>query len=98
METGAPVVFGWRLFNLPCFQHHETRFISIDLSLCEACGGCVDACPRGVLGMVALFNHYHVHVDRASKCRGCYQCMETCPQIAIQPRAKRPDTGRRPRG
>lgn len=70
--------------------HHRTRFVEFDLRRCQACGRCVEACPRQVLGMVAFFRHRHVHVDHADRCRGCRACAAACPHDLVH----RLDSGR----
>jgi ferredoxin len=75
-----------RLFHLPFPRHNKTVFVEIDTSRCLACRQCVDACPHGVLGIIAFFRHRHVHVDRAAACKGCRKCVKACEQGAIQPR------------
>jgi len=69
----------------PRLRHDRTAHIAVDTRLCVACGTCVDACPREVLGMIALLRHRHVHVDHADRCRGCLKCVRSCQNGAIQP-------------
>ena len=63
----------------------RTRFIVIDTKLCQACASCKDACPQGVLGMVAFLWHRHARVDQANACTGCRKCIRTCSHGAITP-------------
>ena len=72
--------------HLPVPRHDETTFVRIDMRLCAACERCVSACSRGVLGMIALLGHRHVHVDLASACKGCLKCVAACPTGSVRPR------------
>jgi Pyruvate/2-oxoacid:ferredoxin oxidoreductase delta subunit len=69
-------------------SHRETAFITIARDRCTACEQCTTVCPRHVLGIVAAWRHRHVHVDRASDCKGCLECVRACASHAIAP--KRP--------
>ncbi len=64
-------------------KHAETEHVVFDLRRCKACGDCAISCPSGVLGMVALLRHRHVHVDHAERCVGCMKCAESCAEKAI---------------
>ncbi len=46
---------------------------------CSACGICIDACPEGVLELVADVAE-PVNDD---DCNACAACMEECPMGAI---------------
>lgn len=65
-------------------RHFETAFIAVATRLCQACGQCVEACPQGVLTMISLPGHRHVHVSRAEQCKGCLRCVRACQAGAIQ--------------
>ncbi len=73
-----------RGFHLPFPRHNKTEFIANDTGLCAACGRCVAACPRKVLGTIAIGSHCHVHVDHAAACKGCQRCVAACRQQAIR--------------
>lgn len=64
-------------------KHIITDHILLNTNLCIACGSCIDACPKKVLGKVTFLKHEHVHVDQAEGCIGCQKCVKTCPQQAI---------------
>ncbi|MCR4400889.1 MAG: 4Fe-4S binding protein [Syntrophomonadaceae bacterium] len=61
----------------------STDHIVIDARSCHACGKCIEACPKGVLGTVKVLFHAHAHVDEAEQCRGCLKCVRACPRKAI---------------
>jgi Pyruvate/2-oxoacid:ferredoxin oxidoreductase delta subunit len=67
-------------------SHRETAFITIARDRCTACEQCTTVCPRHVLGIVAVWRHRHVHVDRASDCKGCLECVRACASHAIAPK------------
>ena len=69
-------------------RHTQTGFISLNRRLCQACWACVDACPRGVINKVQLFNHKHAYIQAEERCRGCLKCVQICPNAAISPREK----------
>lgn len=70
-------------FPFPFPRHNRTSFILIDLSACEACGQCVEACTNGVLELVRFLSHCHVHVYQMQNCKGCFKCVRVCKQNAI---------------
>ena len=64
--------------------HIRTDSIILDRRACAACGNCVTACRKKVLGLVSLFGfHRHAHVNRAEECIGCLACVRACPGGAI---------------
>ncbi|MBN1321231.1 MAG: 4Fe-4S binding protein [Thermoleophilia bacterium] len=62
---------------------HGTDHVAADTRLCEACGECVEACPRGVLSVKGPSFHRHVRFDHPEECRGCGKCVEACPHGAM---------------
>ena len=62
----------------------HTDHIALDRAACRACGGCVEACPQGVLKVISLLGlHKHALVRRAGLCTGCLKCLRACPHGAI---------------
>lgn len=61
----------------------STDHILINTKSCDACGKCIEACPKEVLGKVNIIFHKHAHVDEAEQCIGCLKCVKACPQNAI---------------
>lgn len=61
----------------------STDHILINTKICDACGKCIEACPKGVLGKVNIIFHKHAHVDESEQCIGCLKCVKACPQKAI---------------
>lgn len=59
----------------------RTPPVTIDLTLCDGCGICIESCPTDVLRMDPA-------VDRAvaefpADCCICFLCQDDCPQNAI---------------
>ena len=65
-------------------RHAQTEHIVVETRLCEACGDCISACPKEVLGMVSMLWHRHVRVDHAALCIGCGKCVAACSHGAIK--------------
>ncbi len=65
---------------------HRTEYVAIDTRRCQACGHCIEACTRQVLGMVSFLFHKHAKVSHADRCRGCLRCVGVCEHGAIQSR------------
>lgn len=63
-----------------------TDHILINTKSCDACGKCIEACPKEVLGKVNIIFHKHAHINEAKQCIGCLKCVKACPQNAIIPR------------
>lgn len=70
--------------HLPFPRHDRTSFVELVPGACAACGDCAAACPRRVLGMLAILGHRHVHVDHAAACVGCRRCVASCARGAIR--------------
>jgi len=47
---------------------------------CSACWGCVENCPKQVIGRVGFLWHKHIVFQRASDCTGCQKCLRACPE------------------
>jgi NAD-dependent dihydropyrimidine dehydrogenase PreA subunit len=58
-----------------------TEALTIDLSLCDGCGMCVESCPTDVLRVdeAAL----KVRIAYPNDCQSCYLCQDDCPQSCI---------------
>jgi len=54
---------------------------------CKGCSLCIDACPKGVLGISSKMNRRGFHpaeVIFQEKCTGCGLCFLMCPDVAIE--------------
>ena len=65
-----------------------TDHIVLDRGVCEACAECVEACPNGVLRLVAVGPHRHAKIVRktADACTGCFACVRACEAGALSRR------------
>lgn len=71
-------------------NHLHTDHIALNRENCQACEKCVEACPRGVLGMISLFGlHKHALIRQAGKCKGCLACVRVCTSGALHELAGR---------
>ncbi len=52
----------------------------VDIGKCEGCGNCVAVCPTGVFEM----GEGKSKVVHPEACTNCMQCVENCPQQAIE--------------
>ncbi len=63
--------------------------IHLHVSGCTACNVCVQACPRGALGLTASTGEdgvtLHNLVQTTELCRSCQVCVRFCPVQAITP-------------
>lgn len=72
----------------------ENGLAKTDKALCEACGACVKACPKKIIGVIP--KSAKVYIGCSSKCRGkevidackngcigCSICAKNCPENAI---------------
>ena len=58
--------------------------ITIDVSLCEGDGDCVDTCPAEVLALVDTPDGKKAQVvGDMEECLGCESCVTVCPHGAI---------------
>jgi uncharacterized protein (DUF362 family)/ferredoxin len=74
----ARLVPRWAIRGL--LQAFRTRYASIDVGRCRACGECARNCPSHAISYDEDEGRYHV--DR-SRCISCYCCAEVCPCDAI---------------
>jgi ferredoxin len=70
--------------HFPLPRHDHTGHVHFDARVCEACGACVEACPRDVLSVLPYRFHRHAHVDHPDRCRGCLRCVRACPRGAVR--------------
>jgi len=61
-----------------------TDYIVLDRRDCEACRSCVDACPNGVLRVIAIGPHRHAKIAHPDACTGCLACVRACETGALQ--------------
>lgn len=68
---------------------------SIDKSLCEACGSCVNNCPKSIIELIPKSSKVYVACSTTCRgkdvmnacsvgCIGCGLCAKNCPQNAIE--------------
>lgn len=50
---------------------------SFDLSKCDACGKCLEACEEGALSL------YNMELVDQDLCTGCGECAEICNEEAL---------------
>jgi len=66
-------------------------FVQIDLSKCDICGKCIEACPENAI----IRNQEIITID-SSRCTLCKRCLDVCPLDAIvevhPPAIKEPNT------
>ena len=53
-----------------------TDHILINTKNCNACGKCIEVCPKEVIGKVNIIFHKHAHIDEAEQCIGCLKCVK----------------------
>ena len=57
----------------------STPYICVNLRSCTACGRCIAACPKHVIGKVGALWHKHIVIKNAESCIGCKKCIRACP-------------------
>ena len=57
----------------------RTPHIWTNPHLCKACGKCITACPKQVIGKVGFLWHKHIVIKNAENCKGCKKCIQICP-------------------
>lgn len=78
------MISGWKMPHLPFPRHDRTAHVRFKTSLCTGCGQCVESCRQGVLGLLPLKLHRHIHVDHQEACTGCGRCIRTCADGAVE--------------
>ncbi len=75
---------------------HTSNFIaSIDESVCNGCGKCVNVCPVEAMALVSANNPHRPKMKKAVMnedfCLGCGVCVKNCPKtgIRLNPRPQR---------
>ena len=66
--------------------------IKIDSEKCKGCCLCVSECPRGAIGMSAVFNksgNLFAEISDTNNCTGCALCCQMCPDMAIEIEGKK---------
>lgn len=67
---------------------------AVDRSKCNACGKCIDACPKGIIRLVPKKNTYWVGCSNNGStaealafckmgCTSCGECASVCPRNAV---------------
>ena len=59
----------------------EEPGLSIDASLCTACGACTEACTHKAIFPTADGAAYEIHGERCDECGNCYH---VCPAGAVR--------------
>jgi 2-oxoglutarate ferredoxin oxidoreductase subunit delta len=61
--------------------------IVVNTSRCKGCALCVDACPKGVIGLapkkVNVHGYPYVEPQHEELCIGCSSCAIVCPDGCI---------------
>lgn len=73
------------ILHNPFGRHTITRHVHVDRRKCTACGKCAASCKHGVLEIIDIRGHTHIHVRHADKCHGCMKCADVCPNGAFKP-------------
>jgi len=75
-------------FGIACVMHKKSQWEKprIDIKECMSCGICIDACPVGCLGLVAVSGDGRQEAAgliNEKICIGCGFCRRECPVDAI---------------
>ena len=66
----------------------RTPYIWANPRSCTACGKCIVACPKQVIGKVGFLWHKHIVIKNAESCTGCKKCVQVCPRGVFFERGK----------
>jgi len=64
-------------------HQRETKYVSLETRLCQACWKCLDACPLQVLRKIDIGWHRHIRIRNANACNGCKKCVRVCDSGAL---------------
>ncbi len=67
--------------------------VDLDLTLCKACGICIELCPEKVFDRDKVGNPV---VARPEECTSCLLCELHCPDFAIEVRRRARKRGAKP--
>jgi len=57
----------------------HTGHVWANIHNCKACGKCVKACPKQVIGETGFLWHKHIIFKKPEDCTGCKKCVKICP-------------------
>ena len=72
---------------------NHTPHIWANPRLCRACGRCIKACPKQVIGKAGFLFNKRIVIKNAENCSGCKKCIQVCPYGVFS--EKMPDTFKR---
>ena len=60
--------------------------IKIDRQRCKGCQLCIEACPKGLIGLDKSLNKRGVRAAyfKGGQCTGCTLCAQACPECCIE--------------
>jgi ferredoxin len=63
-------------------MYRGEQMAKVDISLCDGCSSCQQACHFGAISSNEMAGEYHAVID-SKKCFGCGLCRNSCPQDAL---------------